>query len=196
MDFAQLDWAAIVSRWAHILAAITAVGGTIFMRTALLPAVSVLPEAERKALHDGVRSRWVKFVMLAILFLLVSGIYNIIMKEKQLKTVADGAKGLYHMLFGIKFLLAFVIFFLASAVTGRSPAFAKIRENARFWLTLNMILAILVVCISGVLRAIPLEAAPAKAAALSPDSAHRMAPPLQEPLNQNDRHVSFRLARI
>jgi uncharacterized membrane protein len=167
VDLAQLDWVAIVSRWAHILAAITAVGGTIFMRTALLPTVSALPEAERKTLHEGVRSRWVKFVMLAILFLLASGIYNIIMKEKQLKTVEAGAKSLYHILFGIKFLLAFVIFFVASALTGRSAAFAAIRQNARFCLTLNMILAIIVVCISGVLRAIPLKessaAVPAKA---------------------------------
>ncbi|HUY89521.1 MAG TPA: hypothetical protein VMV10_12370 [Pirellulales bacterium] len=167
-ELAQLDWIAIVSRWAHILAAITAVGGTIFMRTALLPSVGVLPDEERKKLHNGVRSRWVKFVMAAILFLLVSGIYNIIMKEKQLKTVEDGAKSLYHMLFGVKFLLACVIFFLASVLSGRSPAFAKMRENARMWLTLNMILALIVVCISGVLRAIPLKEAaqPPKAAAV------------------------------
>lgn len=156
-ELAQLDWVGIASRWLHILAAITAVGGTIFMRFALLPSVSALPDEERKKLHEGVRSRWVKFVMGAILFLLASGIYNLVMKEKQLKTAADGARSLYHMLFGVKFLLAFVIFFLASALTGRSPAFAKIRQNARFWLTLNMILAIVVVCLSGVLRAIPLN---------------------------------------
>ena len=156
-ELAQLDWIAIISRWAHILAAITAVGGTIFMRMALVPSVGVLPDDERKKLHEGVRSRWVKFVMAAILFLLASGIYNLIMKEKQLKTAADGAKSLYHTLFGVKFLLAFVIFFLASALTGRSPAFANIRQKARFWLTLNLVLAIIVVCVSGMLRAIPIS---------------------------------------
>jgi uncharacterized membrane protein len=156
-ELAQLDWVAISTRWLHILAAITAVGGTIFMRFALLPSVGALPEDERKKLHEGVRSRWVKFVMAAILFLLASGIYNLVMKEKQLKTAAEGAKSLYHMLFGVKFLLAFVIFFLASALTGRSPAFANIRQNARFWLTLNLVLAIIVVCVSGMLRAIPIS---------------------------------------
>ena len=160
-ELAQLDWVAIASRWLHILAAITAVGGTIFMRFALLPSVGALPDDERKKLHEGVRSRWVKFVMAAILFLLASGIYNLILKEKQFKMAADGAKSLYHtlyhMLFGVKFLLAFVIFFLASALTGRSPAFANIRQNARFWLTLNLVLAIIVVCVSGVLRAIPIS---------------------------------------
>ena len=152
-ELAQLDWIAIVSRWAHILAAITAVGGTIFMRMALVPSVGVLPDDERKKLHEQVRSRWVKFVMAAILFLLVSGLYNFVQKNNQ------GLRPAYHMLFGIKFLLAFIIFFLASALTGRSPAFANIRANARFWLSLNMTLAIIVVCISGVLRAIPLKGA-------------------------------------
>lgn len=156
-ELAQLDWIAIVSRWAHILAAITAVGGTIFMRMALVPSVGVLPDDERKRLHEQVRSRWVKAVMAAILFLLLSGTYNIVMKEKQLKTVEASVKSLYHMLFGIKFLLAFAIFFLASVLTGRSPAFANMRANARFWLSLNMTLAILVVCISGVLRALPIK---------------------------------------
>jgi uncharacterized membrane protein len=61
----QLDWLAIVLRWMHILAAITAVGGTIFMRMALVPSVAILPDAERKALHEQVRSRWIKFVMAA-----------------------------------------------------------------------------------------------------------------------------------
>lgn len=199
MDLGQLDWAAIVSRWAHILAAITAVGGTIFMRAALVPSVGALDEASRKTLHEGVRSRWVKFVMLAILFLLASGIYNIIMKEKQLKSVEQGAKSLYHMLFGIKFLLAFVIFFLASALTGRSPAFARLRENARFWLTLNMILAIIVVCISGVLRAIPLKqvaAEPPKAAAAPDDSAFHVCPPRQDSPLVRDELTSFCNARV
>jgi len=34
-ELAQLDWIAIISRWAHILAAITAVGGTIFCKYAV-----------------------------------------------------------------------------------------------------------------------------------------------------------------
>jgi len=154
-ELAQLDWIAIVSRWAHILAAITAVGGTIFMRAALVPSVRVLADDDRKKLHEQVRSRWAKFVMAAILFLLVSGFYNYAQKN------AQGLLPIYQMLWGIKVLIAIVIFFLASALTGRSPAFAKIRANARFWLTLNMTLAIIVVCISGVLRAIPLKAAAA-----------------------------------
>jgi uncharacterized membrane protein len=149
----HLDWLAIVLRWMHILAAITAVGGTVFMRMALLPSVSVLPDDARKALHEQVRSRWVKFVMGAILFLLVSGLYNF-MRRLNAGLPAD-FKGLYHGLFGVKFLLALAIFFLASALTGRAAALARFRQNAKFWLSVNLTMAVIVVCISGVLRFIP-----------------------------------------
>lgn len=162
----ELDYLGILFRWLHILAAITAVGGTIFMRMALMPSVKTLPDDQRKALHEGVRSRWVKFVMAAILFLLVSGFYNFLTKLKSPGIHAD-YNALYQSLFGVKFLLALVVFFLASALTGRAEAFVKIRQNARFWLTTNLVLAVVVVCISGVLRAIPTKlpspSAPAEA---------------------------------
>lgn len=149
----QLDWIAIVFRWIHILAAMTAVGGTIFMRTALVPSVAVLADDQRKALHEQVRSRWVKFIMGAILFLLLSGFYNFFRRINQ--GFDPDPKRLYNILFGIKFLLALAIFFLASALTGRASALARFRKNAKLWLTVNVVLAVLVVCISGVLRFIP-----------------------------------------
>lgn len=143
----------LVARWLHILSAMAAVGGALFARVALLPSLQVLNEADRKTLHDAIRSRWSKVVMASIGFLLLSGLYNIAMIEMGKKIPPDG-KTLYHALFGIKFLLALVIFFIASALAGRSPAFAGIRQQARFWLSLNLALAVLLVCISGGLRMI------------------------------------------
>ncbi|MGH7137495.1 MAG: hypothetical protein ACREHD_17255 [Pirellulales bacterium] len=162
----QFDWVAIVFRWMHILAAITAVGGTIFMRTALVPSVSILLDEQRKALHEHVRSRWVKFVMGAILFLLLSGFYNFFRRIGLDFEEADG-KRLYNILFGIKFLLALVIFFVASALTGRAAALARFRQNAKFWLSVNVALAVIVVCISGVLRFIPPKASASTASQTS-----------------------------
>ena len=156
----EIDFLGVVLRWMHILAAITAVGGTIFSRVALLPAASSLPEDPRRALLEGIRSRWSKFVAGAILLLLVSGLWNFMQMERSYKLGA-----LYHALFGIKFLLAFAIFFLASVLNGCGALALKLRANARYWLTVNMTLAILVVCISGVLRGLP---HPPKAAAAPP----------------------------
>jgi hypothetical protein len=39
-----------------------------------------------------------------------------------------------------------------SRLAGRSAATARFRQHARYWLTVNVVLGILVICISGVLR--------------------------------------------
>lgn len=147
----DIDILGLVSRWLHILSAIAAVGGSIFMRLALLPAVGVLADDARRALHEAVRSRWSKVVMAAILFLLLSGVYNLIAIERN-KTYPEADSALYHALLGIKLILALVIFFIASALVGRSEGLAKIRQNARFWLTLNVVLAVILVLLSGLMR--------------------------------------------
>lgn len=141
------DILGLLFRWMHILAAIAAVGGTIFIRLALMPSLSVLSDDSRKALHEAIRSRWSKMVMAGIAFLLASGLYNFVLTWR-----TYNLPGYYVPLFGVKVVLALSIFFIASALVGRSPALEGIRRNARFWVTVNVILAIVLVCISGVLR--------------------------------------------
>ena len=140
----------VILRLMHIFAAITAVGGIFFMRLALLPAVDVLPDEASKQLHTAIRARWSKVVMACILFLLVSGMINFIniVKAKDEIELAP----YYHALFGIKFVLAMAIFFISSLLSGRSAAADRFRKNTRYWLTINMLLAIVLITISGVLR--------------------------------------------
>lgn len=147
------DILSLVSRWFHILAAITAVGGSIFIRFALLPAIQELTEESRRSLHNAVRQRWSKLVAASVLFLLASGLYNLVVILAGFKSADVEPPGYYHALFGIKFLLALGVFFIASSLSGRSDKTAKFRENPRFWLNLNLTLALAIVLISGVLRA-------------------------------------------
>lgn len=152
----MVDTLDLISRWIHVLAAMATVGGTLFMRLALLPATAQLSPDAKDAFLQAVRPRWAKVVMTAILLLLLSGLYNISRKE-----VTYQVSPLYHAWFGVKFLLALGIFFLASALVGRSEAYAAIRRQAAKWLGVNLLLAVLVVCISGVLRQIELQRKPA-----------------------------------
>ncbi|RPI88803.1 MAG: hypothetical protein EHM42_04140 [Planctomycetaceae bacterium] len=84
-----------------------------------------------------------------IALFLLTGFFN------YFRVIQDGSHkgdGLYHGLIGVKIILAMVIFFIASALVGRSPGLAKMRSNARFWLAINVGLATVIIAISGFLR--------------------------------------------
>lgn len=159
MDLAEI--VSLVSRWLHILAAIAAVGGAIFARFVVLPSLETLNPTERDALHATMRARWSKIVAISIGLLLLSGLYNIAMFE--MKTTVGRDYAWYRPLFGIKFLLAMAIFALASLLSGKTAAAQKIRQNGRFWMNLNITLAVILVCISGFLRTAVKNPKPPKA---------------------------------
>src|SRR5581483_9246124 len=126
----------VISRWLHVFTAIVLLGGATFQWLVLRPAARQLPDAEHERLRELVMGRWRKFVMIGILLLLVTGFYNYLVAAKPVSTVWK----LYHPLMGIKILLAFAVFFLASALTGRSPAFAGMRRQMGTWLTVLVVL--------------------------------------------------------
>ena len=143
----------LAMRWLHIFGAITAVGASIFALVVIVPAMAKLPDETRKAFHEAARPKFAMIVGMAIMALLVSGFYNylVVMRPQHV------GQPKYDMLMGIKILLALVVFFIASALTGRSPAFQKLRDKRKLWLTINVILAAAIVLIAGYLRTMPIS---------------------------------------
>ena len=140
-----MDWIAIVSRWTHIGTAIVLVGGTCFLRFVLAPAAAQLPDEHHAKLKELVMKTWKKFVHAGIALFLVSGFYNFLVVQVPLHR---GDK-LYHALMGTKILLALAIFFIASALVGRSKTFEGMRRNSKLWQSVILLLAAIVVGISG-----------------------------------------------
>lgn len=134
----------LISRWLHIGSVILLVGGSAFMRFALIPAAEQLPDETHRELKLAVLSRWRKYVGIGIGLILISGLYNFVRAIPLHK-----GQGLYHGLIGTKILLALVLFFLASALTGRAEKFEPIRQNAKKWLSVMLLIAYLIVGISG-----------------------------------------------
>ena len=161
------DLLGLLFRWLHILAGMTAVGGTIFARFVVLPSHGVLSAEDRELLHAQMRRRWSKIVMASIGFLLLSGIYNFIMIVEHYRDVLPKW---YQMLFGIKFILAMIVFAVASLLPGRTALAQRMRTKAHFWMSLNILLAVLIVCISGILRTAHPPGSPAIAADSVPKS--------------------------
>jgi uncharacterized membrane protein len=147
----NFDFVQLLSRWLHITAAVAAGGGAIFMKVALHPATETLPGDTRAELREAVRSRWAKVVHGAILILLLTGLFNFMLILKRY----DVPKGLYHGIFGLKFLLAMAIFFLGSVLVGRGELAKKLRANAGKWLTVLVVLLLGLLLASSTLRIMP-----------------------------------------
>ncbi|HWC90931.1 MAG TPA: hypothetical protein VG433_14775 [Pirellulales bacterium] len=142
---------ALLFRWLHILAGMTAVGGTIFARFVVLPSQDVLAPDARNALATEMRRRWSKIVMASIGFLLLTGLCNFAIIVVNYRDDLHAVRW-YHPLFGVKFLLALAVFTIASLLSGRTALADRVRQRARFWMSLNILLAVLIVCLSGILR--------------------------------------------
>lgn len=140
-----MDWFAIISRWTHVGTAIVLVGGIFFQRFVLVPVASHLPDAEQTRLTSLVMAAWKKFIHVGIVLFLVSGFYNYLIVAAPLH---KGNK-LYHPLIGTKILLALGMFFIASALVGKAKAFESMRRSASFWQTVVLLLAAIIVGISG-----------------------------------------------
>lgn len=152
-----MDPTLLLLRWAHVLAAVVAMGGLVFARFALLPALSEIDAAARDRIHDAIRRRWLPWVIGAITLLLVSGLANFLLFDARVR--AEGWAGgtwmrqtSYHALFGAKFLLALVAFYFASALVGRGAGTQWVRNDRAKWLSVTLGLTMAVVLLSGWMR--------------------------------------------
>ena len=152
-----MDPTLLLLRWAHILAAIVAMGGLVFARFALVPALSDIDAATRDRIHDAIRRRWLPWVIGAITVLLASGLANFLLFNGRVKAEgwADGQwmrQTSYHALFGAKFLMAMVAFYFASALVGRGEGTQWVRNDRAKWLSVTLGLTLAVVLLSGWMR--------------------------------------------
>jgi uncharacterized membrane protein len=97
-----MDYISLFMLSLHIVSAVTLVGGAIAWRFASLPGLQLLDPAVRTKVENAAAAAWRPVVFGAIAGVLVSGIYNFM--HRPVKTPA------FHMLFGIKMLLALHVF--------------------------------------------------------------------------------------
>lgn len=152
-----MDPVTLLLRWAHILAAIVAMGALVFARFGLLPALGDFDTTTRDRLHDSIRRRWLPWVIGAITVLLASGLANFLLFNGRVKSEgwADGTwmrQTSYHALFGAKFLLAMVAFYFASALVGRGEGTQWVRNDRAKWLSVTLGTMLAVVLLSGWMR--------------------------------------------
>ncbi|MCI0681172.1 MAG: hypothetical protein L0Y71_03635 [Gemmataceae bacterium] len=141
----------LAARWLHILSASLAIGVPIYVRFVLMPALAQLDETQRAAFRETLHSRWRIFVHVMIVVFLATGFWTFLGAKRWSALEAD-AKFRYHLFFGIKLIIALAMFFISSALAGRSAALAGMRTNAKMWLGVLIVLGLAVVGIAGVMR--------------------------------------------
>ncbi len=161
----EINYVLLASRWIHIAAATVAIGGMVFTRFVLLPsAQETLDDAQHDRLRAAVRKRWARFVYGCITLLLISGTINLFILVIQPRVEPMP----YHAVLSLKVLASFVLFFFGSALAGKGAVFASMRANLRKWLGVALVLAALIVTLSGMLGQVRAKAPRrAEAAALT-----------------------------
>lgn len=137
----------IISRIVHVGTAITLVGGSVFTAFVLLPSAKELDDEAHNQLAAAIKNRWKRFVHPGVLLFLLSGFYNYIRAIPNHR-----GDGLYHGLVGTKMILALGVFFLAAALVGRSPKLEPIRQQKAKWIKVIVLLAAIIVSISGFVK--------------------------------------------
>jgi uncharacterized membrane protein len=139
--------AGLLSRVAHIASAIILGGGLFYLRTVLAPAGADACYADRRAV-------WAKWVHLAIVLLLASGIYNFLAINSAAKAAGGKLPAVYHALFGIKFLLGLLVMFVASILAGRTAAADRFRQKIRLWLHVGWGAVLAIVVVAAIMRSL------------------------------------------
>lgn len=99
----------VVIRWLHIASVVTLIGGILFGRLVMAPSIGTLAPEAREALADTAATRFRPIALIAMVCLVLSGIYNILSNP--------GHSALYHTLLGIKLLLAAHVFAAGILIT-------------------------------------------------------------------------------
>ncbi len=136
----------LLSRAIHIVSAIVLGGGLFYMW-------SVLADSGSDACFAGRRKVWARWVMIASLFLIITGLYNYMMIiGDSKKPDHEALPRAYHMILGIKMLLGLGVMFIASLISGRSAGAEKARANIMLWLKSGWLLVLVIVVIGAYLR--------------------------------------------
>lgn len=143
----------VAMRWLHVMGAITLLGAAIVGLVVNTAVFAKLPEEGRREYRAIAMPKFAMLVGIGTLALLVSGIYNYVVVMRALHV----GQSQYDMMMGIKILIAIVVFFLAAALTGKSAAFQKIRDNRKLWLTITVLLGAAIVAIASYLRMMPVS---------------------------------------
>jgi uncharacterized membrane protein len=131
---------AVFMRFLHISSVVALIGGFIYARLAVWPALASFGAAESPALIEAMAARFRGMLYTLLATTLISGLYNYLSKSAYPPH--------YHMVIGIKFLFVLHIFAVSILYTMPQADPAKRKR----WLSGMAISGLIVIAISADLR--------------------------------------------
>jgi uncharacterized membrane protein len=95
----------VIVRWMHIASMAALIGGILYGRLVMIPAMAALAPDARETLAERAAAAYRPIVLAAMSGLIISGFINIL--------VTPGHRQIYHILLGIKLLLVMHVFAVA-----------------------------------------------------------------------------------
>jgi len=130
----------VVMRWLHLSSMATLIGGMLYGRFVMTPAVGSLAPEAGEALSQKTAAAYRPLILAAVCGLLISGVYNILTNA--------GHTAKYHILLGIKLMLVLHVFAVAFLITApKNPRRARM-------MTGTVISGLIILAISAYLRRI------------------------------------------
>jgi hypothetical protein len=130
----------VIMRWTHFASMATLIGGLLYGRFVMLPSIGTLSPDSREALAARIAAAYRPMIAAAVGGLLVSGLYNLLTNP--------GHTVKYHILLGIKLMLALHVFAVAFLVTQpKNPRVSRM-------MTGTIVSGLIILAISAYLRRI------------------------------------------
>lgn len=134
---------ALCMRWVHIASVVTLIGGFIFARFAVAPALASMPDGERKTTDARIVANFRTLLYVVLGAVLVSGLYNYLSQSN--------LPPAYHMILGIKLL--FVLHIFAVSILYSLPTATPAKRSR--WLTGMVVSGLIIIGLAGYLHFIP-----------------------------------------
>jgi uncharacterized membrane protein len=130
----------VIMRWLHLSSFVTLIGGLLYGRLIMAPALGTLSPDSAEAVAKETAGRYRPWVLASMAGLIVSGSYNLLTNP--------GHSVKYHILLGIKLLLVLHVFAVALLITQPNNP-RRVRQ-----MTGTVISGLIVLAISAYLRRI------------------------------------------
>jgi uncharacterized membrane protein len=139
----------VLTKWIHLSSAAFVVGGAVYLRFVLYPALGKT-EATRE-LWVSLSRKTYRWMDVALTLLLLTGLDNIMKARKTLGGLTPEQLSAYWTVFWAKIVLFVAAFVFVHLLLIRVPAFRSIQEKPRPWISALTGIVLLILALSGYL---------------------------------------------